>query len=169
MAKQEKQTWFHTTLKNLESPLLGYVYQIIYRHETSEEIVQDGFLKLWNQEYPKFEDHYPKAWLFKVCRNMAIDYLRREKRISLDSDLEELLSTPCLNETLFDASVIMNEISKLPKRDQEVLLLKFGKELSYKDISQITGMSVNHVGNKLHHAINKIRLVVEKELEESSK
>jgi RNA polymerase sigma-70 factor (ECF subfamily) len=162
----QKNSWFRKTVVNLESPLLSYGYKIISRHAPSEEIVQEGFLKLWTQEYPRFENHYPKAWLYKICRNMAIDYLRREKRIDLDDDLENILSRPCISESLFDASIIIKEISKLPKIEQEVLVLRFSDELSYKEISDVVGITPSHVGVKIHDGLQAIRGIILKELDE---
>lgn len=159
-----KDSWFRKTVVSLESPLLSYAFKIILRNEPSEEIVQESFLKLWSQEYPLFENHYPKAWLYKVTRNLAIDYLRKEKRLELDDNLEEVLARPCVSESLFDVSVIMQEISKLPKIQQEMLVLRFGEELSYKEISEVVGLTSSNVGVKIHEAINAIRVIVIKEL-----
>lgn len=162
--KATKDNWFRKTVINMESPLLNYVFQIILRNEPSEEVVQESFLKLWKQEYPKFENYYPKAWLYKVSRNMAIDYLRKNKRIELDDQLEEILGRPCVSEELFDASVIMQEIEKLPKVQQEVLVLRFTKELSYKEIAEILNLTPTNVGVKIHDGIMTIRDIVSKEL-----
>ena len=164
--KQEKHIWFNRTVRKLESPLLSYVFKIIFRHEASEETVQEGFLKLWAQEYPKFDDHYPKAWLYKVCRNMAIDYLRKESKLSLDDNLEEIISRPCISETLFDTSVVIQEISKLPKAVQEALILRFGNELSYKEIAVILKTTPSNVGVKIHEGLASIRETVLKELQD---
>jgi RNA polymerase sigma-70 factor (ECF subfamily) len=160
----DKTNWFTKTVVTLERPLLSYIYQIILRNEPSEEVVQESFLKLWAQEYPKFEDYYPKAWLYKVGRNLAIDYLRKNKRLDLDNDLENILGRPCVSESLFDASVIMQEIGKLPKTQQEVLLLRFGKELSYKEIAEILNITTTNVGVKIHESIQLIREILDKEV-----
>lgn len=160
----KKNNWFRKTVVSLESPLLSYIYKILLRHEPSEEVVQEGFLKLWAQEYPKFENHYPKAWLYKVCRNMAIDYLRKNNRLESTDNLDEILGRPCVSESLFDASVIMQEINKLPKTQQEVLVLRFGKELTYKEIAEILDITTSNVGVRVHDAINSIKEIVTKEL-----
>jgi RNA polymerase sigma-70 factor (ECF subfamily) len=163
---QDKRKWFQQTVIGLESPLLKYTMKIINRLAPSEEVVQDSFLKLWQQEFPGQFEHYPKAWLYKVCRNLAIDYLRKEKKCDLDENLEDILSTPCLNEALLDASHILKEINKLSPSEQEVLILKFNDDLSYKEIAELTGFSVSNVGAKIHNALEKIRSVVLAELNE---
>ena len=75
----QKENWFRQTVVGLEGPLLKYTLKIIKRLAPSEETVQESFLRLWQQEYPGQFEHYPKAWLYKVCRNLAIDILRKER------------------------------------------------------------------------------------------
>lgn len=161
----DKNSWFRKTVVSLESPLLKYTIKILTRVAPSEEVVQESFLKLWKQEYPGQFEHYPKAWLYKVCRNMAIDILRKEKKISLEDNLEEILSRPCISEKLFEASQIMQEIGKLDKSEQEVLVLKFNDDLTYKEIAELTGLSVSLVGVRIHNALKKIKDVIQHELE----
>ena len=160
----DKDLWFRKTLIALESPLLGYAFRIVKRMAPSEEVVQDSFLRLWKQEYPKFENHYPKAWLYKVARNLAIDYLRKEQRVELSDELEEILSTPCINEKLLESSLILQKINDLPKSQQELLFLKFSEDLTYAEISEATGLSVSNVGYKLHHALESLKDIILAEL-----
>lgn len=155
-----KETWFRKTVVSLESALLNYTFKIVSRLPVSEEVVQESFLRLWKQEYPGNFQHYPKAWLYKVCRNLAIDILRKEGRVDLEDNLEEILFRPCVSETLLEASLIMQEVVKLTKQQQEVLTLKFNDELSYKEIAELTGLSVSHVGVLLHEALGALREVV---------
>ncbi|MCR9206389.1 MAG: RNA polymerase sigma factor, partial [Halobacteriovoraceae bacterium] len=117
---QPKESWFRKTVVGLESALLNYTFKIVSRLPVSEEVVQESFLRLWKQEYPGEFQHYPKAWLYKVCRNLAIDILRKDGKIDLEDNLEEILFRPCVSETLLEASLIMQEVQKLSKQQQEV-------------------------------------------------
>jgi RNA polymerase sigma factor (sigma-70 family) len=162
--KGTKDKWFNTTVVSLESPLLSYTYKILARLAPSEEVVQESFLRLWKQEFPGEFEHYPKAWLYKVCRNLAIDILRKDKRIDLEESLDEILFSPCVSETLLESSLIMKEIASLTTQQQEVLVLKFKDELSYKEIAEMTGLSVSHVGVTLHEALSALREVILKDL-----
>lgn len=159
-----KHSWFHETVVDNESSLLNYTFKILGRLAPSEEVVQDSFMKLWQQEFPGNFDHYPKAWLYKVCRNLAIDTLRKEKRISFDENLDDILSTPCISESLLEASKIMAKINQLEALEKEVLVLKFNDDLSYKEIAELIGISVNLVGVRIHNGLEKIRAVVQEEL-----
>ncbi len=160
----DKHSWFRKTVVDNESPLLNYTFKILSRVAPSEEVVQESFLKLWMQEFPGNFEHYPKAWLYRVCRNMAIDILRKDKRLSLEDNLEEILSCPCVSEDLFDASMIMKEIDKLDALEKEALVLKFNDDLSYKEIAELTGSSVSLVGVRIHNGLQKIKSVIVAEL-----
>ena len=160
MGSRDKENWFQTTVVSLESPLLNYTYKILSRLAPSEEVVQESFFRLWKQEFPGNFEHYPKAWLYKVCRNLALDILKKEKRMDLEGSLDEILFSPCVSETLLESSLIMQEVVKLTVQQQEVLVLKFKDELSYKEIAELTGLSVSHVGVLLHEALGAIREVI---------
>ncbi|MEC7277767.1 MAG: sigma-70 family RNA polymerase sigma factor [Bdellovibrionota bacterium] len=160
MGSRDKENWFQTTVVSLESPLLNYTYKILSRLAPSEEVVQESFFRLWKQEFPGNFEHYPKAWLYKVCRNLALDILKKEKRMDLEGSLDEILFSPCVSETLLESSLIMQEVVKLTVQQQEVLVLKFKDELSYKEIAELTGLSVSHVGVLLHEALGALREVI---------
>ena len=162
----EKESWFTKTVRELESPLVKYAYKILRRSSTSEETVQESFLRLWKQEYPGKFEHYPKAWLYRVCRNLAIDILRKEKNLDLEENMQEIVFTPCVSESLLEASLIMKEIQKLEPHVQEVITLKFNDELTYKEIAELTGLSVSHVGVLIHQGLKAIKAVVLKELKD---
>ena len=160
MGSRDKENWFQTTVVSLESPLLNYTYKILSRLAPSEEVVQESFFRLWKQEFPGNFEHYPKAWLYKVCRNLALDILKKETRMDLEGSLDEILFSPCVSETLLESSLIMQEVVKLTVQQQEVLVLKFKDELSYKEIAELTGLSVSHVGVLLHEALGALREVI---------
>lgn len=158
--REEKDTWFRKTMVSLESPLLSYTYKILIRLAPSEEVVQESFFRLWKQEFPGNFEHYPKAWLYKVCRNLALDILKKEKRLDLEGSLDEILFSPCVSETLLESSLIMKEVAKLSPKQQEVLVLKFKDELSYKEIAEVSGLSVSNVGVVLHSALSALREII---------
>jgi len=158
--KSDKDKWFRTNVVSLESPLLSYTFKILSRLAPSEEVVQESFLRLWKQEFPGEFEHYPKAWLYKVCRNLAVDILRKDKRMDLEESLDEILFCPCVSETLLESSLIMKEVAKLTNQQQEVLVLKFKDELSYKEIAELTGLSASYVGVILHEGLTALREVI---------
>ena len=62
-----------------ESPLIGYAATILNDPDRARDVVQDTFIRLCQQDPGKVRDHL-KSWLFTVCRNRALDLLRKDKR-----------------------------------------------------------------------------------------
>ena len=78
--KQKEHDWITDAIKKYESMLLKYAYNMTGRYDKAQDVVQDTFLKLCNAERQKIEK-YLKAWLFKVCRNRALEILRKEQKM----------------------------------------------------------------------------------------
>lgn len=109
-------------------------------------------------------------WLYTVCRNRAIDVIRKESRVKqmpeLDNQagrsaaLEPVAQVPLPShaiEASEAATGLLKQIATLPDRQQEVLRLKFHGELSYKEIAKIMGLTSTNVGFILHTAISRLR------------
>lgn len=149
-------------MKQYEAALLRYAVSILGDLERSREVVQDTFLKLCTSAPDSVRAHLAQ-WLFTVCRNGAFDVRRKESRMTplTDNDLEkrprpgprpleELERHEQLNQ-------ILECIRELPPKEREVVTLKFQCDLSYKEISEITSLSVNHVGVLIHNGVSRIR------------
>ena len=153
---------FGAVLERFELPLLRYATRIIGDQERARDVVQETFVQLQRTKREE-HDNAPAKWLFTVCRNRALNVCRKERRIAfLD---EQLLQTqtavePWPNEQLERkeaGAFVMRIIDTLPPRQQEVLQLKFQNDLSYAEISEITKLSVNHVGVLIHTALKTLR------------
>lgn len=147
--------------ERLEKPLLCYAYQLVKRPEVAQDLVQDAFVKLHGQN-EKVRD--PKPWLYRTVHNLAVNYHRRENRIvplPEDSDKNENQSA---HEPMPDEQITRIEaigqirlvLQKLAPKKRELLRLKFEEELSYKEISLKTGLSVSNVGYQLHHLLKSL-------------
>lgn len=160
--KVDKEAWLRSCLLKNESGLIRYVKSLIYNLETSQEIVQDSFLKLWEQDYEKVAG-FETPWLFATCRNKAYDYLKSRKNKNVHSD--EVLATvvdtsPNSEESLMNRhrdAQVEEMMSMLTAEQKEILNLKFQHGLSYKDISAVTGQSVSHVGVIIHKAVSLLK------------
>ena len=97
-------------------------------------------------------------------KNISINKKRFISLIKSASDYSEV-GIKSSYYALTDSNLSKQEIQKLNKSEQEVLLLKFSEELSYKEISNVTGLTVSNVGFKIHHGIQQIKAVVIDELE----
>lgn len=149
-------------LGEYEKPLMGYAYSLLQDVEKARDVVQDTFIKLCRQD-PEPVEGAVKAWLFTVCRNCALDLLRKDKRmIQLDSVVLETLDSdspsPAQNASIRDShGQTMALIEELPDNQREVIRLRFQSDLSYREIAEITQLSVNNVGFLLHTGLRRLR------------
>lgn len=163
--------WLRSAIKKHEHGLVRYAQQFVGDIERARDVVQDTFMKLCRHESSSKEgtqsrlsgSHLTK-WLYKVCRNRAIDVARKENRMKsappnqFDEQLDAQASSP-------DAAMLEQErqesllaqIANLSANQQEVLRLKFHGGLTYQEIAEITGLTRTNVGFLLHSAISKLR------------
>ena len=132
------------------------------RPETGADVVQDTFLRLCSQDRASVGDHLAE-WLFTVCRNRALDVLRKEHRMTQLSDeqVNRCLSPsqgPCETAERHDlGGRVLALLETLPPSQREVLRLKFQNGFSYQEISRISGHSVSNVGYLIHAGIKTLR------------
>jgi len=149
-------------MKRFERPLLQYATRILGDSDRARDVVQETFVKLQYENRTELDDA-PAKWLFTVCRNGALNICRKEKRMTyLDQELLEARESeqpaPSENLEAKEASGFLLQIlSTLPPRQQEVLQLKFQNNLSYQQISEITELSVTNVGVMIHNALKTLR------------
>jgi RNA polymerase sigma factor (sigma-70 family) len=160
--KTPDTSWIPSVLEEYEQPLTRYAAHITRDPERAREVVQDTFLKLCRQKPAQIRSHLAQ-WLYTVCRNRALDVLRKERRMTGISDAQLNLPTrsgPEVSATLEkeeQLTDVLNVLSTLPTNQQEVLRLKFQGDLSYSEISQITNLTVSNVGFLIHTGLKTIR------------
>lgn len=138
--------------------------------ERAKDVVQDTFIRLYKQEPAKLQKNL-KSWLYTVCKNRALDIIRKDKRLSFTDDQQTSESnlhykTTPAQETIQSESKeeLLNHINQLSGNQRKVILLKFQQGLSYQEISDKTGLSVSNIGFLLHNAIKALRDSLPKEL-----
>ncbi|MCH7224635.1 RNA polymerase sigma factor [Haloferula sp. A504] len=136
-----------------ESPLLRFAHGILGRREVAEDIVQEAFLRLHSHWE---EVANPRAWLFRTVRNLALNHLRDHKReVSSEESPEWAIEAGPTDQLarMEAAGAVRMLIAELSTDDRTLLLLKYGEDLKYEQISKQTGLSVGNVGYKLHHLL----------------
>lgn len=148
----------------LESPLLAYALRHVADREAAEDIVQEAFMKLHEQ----FETvREPRPWLYRTVHNLAMNHRRYSAKVVFletgDSDTggsaDPADPLPLPDEQiarLEGIGLVRLSINGLDERTRELLKLKFHENLSYKEISERTGLTTGHVGYLLHHALKAV-------------
>jgi RNA polymerase sigma-70 factor (ECF subfamily) len=158
-AKREE---FEEIVHRFEIPLLQYARRITGDREQARDVVQETFVKFERNGALRREDE-PATWLFTVCRNAALNVCRKERRMMyVDEELIEARESeqPMPFDQLEQkeaAGFLLQIVSTLPLRQQEVLQLKFQNDLSYQQIAAIMQTTANNVGVLLHTALKTLR------------
>jgi len=159
----EHEQWLRDALERHEGPLLRYATRMVGDLERARDVVQETFLRLC-RENPAELNGRLTPWLYRVCRTRALDLQRKEGRMR---ELLDEAATPVVShepapdyaaETHDDHQSVTRWLSTLPVNQQEVVRLKFQGGLSYKEISEVTNLTVTNVGFLLHTAIKSLRM-----------
>lgn len=140
--------------------------------QLAQDIVQEAFMRL-QAHFAKVEQ--PKAWLYTTVRRLAIDQIRRNRKVvpfashgGEDDDREidpvDAAPTPDEQADCHERTGLLRVcMERLAPRERTLVQLKFVEELSYKDIAAKMGMTVGHVGYSLHHALKALELELNEE------
>ncbi len=166
---------FEELVMKYERKIYNYVLKMVADRELAIDIAQDTFLKA----YAALDSNNPKfsfsTWIFRIAHNLVVDYFRKtsryevvplyikdeeeEIRLQLEADVkgpDVLFSEKERNE------IIKETLEKLPPDLKELIILRHLNELSYNEISEVTGLSISSVKSKLHKAREMLRRLLER-------
>lgn len=157
MASEADERLVRDALARYRESLLRFAASLVGPSH-APDVVQDTFLALCKASRQEVEAHLA-PWLFRVCKNRAIDLRREQARLhSISQDEASPESGPSSSvERRQSLSRVQSIVSELPEHQRQALLLKFSGELSYKEIAEVMELSVGNVGFILHTAIQKVR------------
>lgn len=169
---------FDTLLSRHQERVYNYIVRIVRNEDVANDIFQDTFVKaITNIRRGRYTDSgkFP-AWISRIAHNLIIDYFRQEKSENLQScDIDEvdLLNRKDLSEATVEDLLITEQIhddvrmliDDLPEAQREVLLMRYYRNMSFKEIAEATGVSINTALGRMRYAIlNMRRIASEKEI-----
>lgn len=171
-------TAFDHLLKRHQNRIFNYILRIIKNEDIANDIFQETFVKAINtiRQGRYTENGKFPAWISRIAHNLIIDYYRQEKAENMQSsDLTDvdILNRKELCEQTIEDIIISDQIredvkfliQELPDLQREVLTMRYYKNLSFKEIAEITGVSINTALGRMRYAIlNLRRLAREKDI-----
>ncbi len=165
---------FDELLARYQSKLFNYIYFIVRSQEMAEDIFQETFVKAITtiQQGRYTASGKFGAWLTRIAHNMIIDGFRQERNentvsndeteMDLFNDVElcdDNIETQMVNEqTLND---VRRLVDALPGNQREVVYMRFYQDLSFKEIADITGVSINTALGRMRYALLNMRRIAE--------
>jgi RNA polymerase sigma factor (sigma-70 family) len=154
--------------------IFSFIYSKVFDRDVTEDIFQDTFIKVirtlkrgaYNEE-GKF-----LPWVMRIAHNLVIDHFRKNNRMpkfenSGDFNIFSVLSDSSLNaeKTMIKGQVendVRRLIEELPEDQKTVLLMRIYREMSFKEISEQTGVSINTALGRMRYALINLRKVIDK-------
>ena len=169
---------FDTLLKRHQDRIFNYILRIIKNEDIANDIFQETFVKaiLTIKQGRYTENGKFPAWISRIAHNLIIDYYRQEKSENVQSaDIEQvnILNRKDLCEATIEDVIIADQIRDdvkflielLPELQKEVLKMRYYQNLSFKEIAEITGVSINTALGRMRYAIiNLRRIAAEKDI-----
>ncbi|MBQ5912976.1 MAG: sigma-70 family RNA polymerase sigma factor [Bacteroidaceae bacterium] len=170
---------FDVLLSRNQEHLFAYILRLAQNEEKANDVFQETFMKaiicIRSHQYRttgKFS-----AWLMRIAHNLIIDEARSNRNITqLDTEMQREtiynninLSQECCEEEMFrmtDIQTLSKMVSRLPLVQQEIIHLRFYEDLSFKEIAQITNVSINTALGRMRYAtLNLRKMMVENSLD----
>ncbi len=159
---------FEKTYADNVDGLFRFVFYRVSDHEQAKDIVGDAYLHFW-QVLQKEQVENPKALLYRIARNLVIDWYKKKKSIPLPSFKEEESSDTEIfldmfsgnligMDTILEAKMAIEKITTLEPIYREVVYLRFVEELTPKEIAVIIGESTNVVSVRINRGLHLLKL-----------
>ena len=163
---------FEILLHRYKSKAYTYIYLIVRNRDLADDIFQDTFIKAIStiQQGRYVASGKFLAWVNRIAHNLIIDHFRRlknENTISADAVDYDIVNSPKLAEKSFE-DVLSNEqllvdivqlIDLLPALQQNVIRMRYFEDLSFKEIAEKTGVSINTALGRMRYALLNIRRI----------
>ena len=152
--------------------IFNFIYSKVFDRDIAEDIFQDTFIKIIRtlkrgvyQEEGKF-----LPWVMRISHNLVIDHFRKSNRIPIfeskdDFDIFQIIGddVPNVESSMIDKQVVedlQKLITELPNDQREVLTMRLYKDMSFKEISESTGVSINTALGRMRYAVINIRKLI---------
>ncbi len=164
---QTARSAFNEVIRRYSEPLYHQIRRMVQNHDDASDLLQNTFLKAWqNLEYFR-GDARLSTWLYKIAVNESLSFLARERKrfaMSLD-DQESALANMIEADSYFDgdaaAELLRKAVVTLPEKQRLVFNMKYYDEMKYEEISEILGTSVGALKASYHLAVKKIEKYIE--------
>lgn len=165
---------FDTLLRRHQSKLFSYILRIVKNRDIADDIFQETFVKIiMTLKQGRYaESGKFGAWLTRIAHNLIIDHFRQEKSensISTDDEDVNLLNRRDLCDENIEDLLINDQIrtdvrriiEALPEAQREVLMMRYYSDMSFKEIADATGVSINTALGRMRYAILNMRRIAE--------
>jgi len=172
MKKREKKNdkhreeMFEQAVKKYTPRIYKMIYNMTKNYETTEDLTQDVFMNAWRGFKSFRGDASIYTWLYRIALNTVFKYRRQQARKGKIVSIDDIVPPKTQNNpekflvNKKDRHIIKKTLYALPKKHQEILILRYYEDFDYLKISQTLGIPIGTVRSRLHRALNKLEELV---------
>lgn len=160
---------FEELVRRYQRPITSYVYRMLGDYESSLDVTQEVFIKVYNSLHKYSFDYKFSTWIYRIAHNASVDHMRRNSVTPQSIEVEnadgsfqiQLESHAASPEQERERSEWRTEIDSvircLPTVYRDLILLRHSRDLSYDEIAEVTGLPLGTVKNRLFRAREMMR------------
>jgi RNA polymerase sigma factor (sigma-70 family) len=164
-----------TLIKRHQRSVFTAIYLLVKNRALAEDIFQETFIKIVNtlRQGNYNEEGKFGPWAVRIGRNLTIDYIRKQKRnvTITDSEGNDIFSYLQIGEESREDILIKMQteknvkelVKRLPEEQREVLIMRHWGDMSFKEIADITGVSINTALGRMRYALSNLRKMMEQQ------
>ncbi|HLO73090.1 MAG TPA: sigma-70 family RNA polymerase sigma factor [Flavobacterium sp.] len=157
-----------------QSKIYGFIYSKVNDRDLSDDIFQDTFIKVIKTLKTKSYNEEGKflPWVMRIAHNLVIDHFRKSKKMPFQRETEEysIFNYMTDNAPTIESKMITDQVEydltrlldELPDDQKEVLVMRMYQDLSFKEIADLTGVSINTALGRMRYALLNLRKIIEK-------
>lgn len=163
---------FDTLLRRHQDRVFNYIMRVVKDRDVADDIFQEAFIKaIMTIKQGKYSANGKfSAWITRIAHNLIIDNFRQEKnenQVSTDVGAVDLLNNRDLCEDNIEDFLVNAQIQEdvkkivmaLPESQREVLMMRYYRDMSFKEIAEQTGVSINTALGRMRYAILNMRRI----------
>jgi len=173
--KQGNEACLETLIKRHQRNVYTAIYLLVKNRSLAEDIFQEAFIKIINTiKGNKYNEEGKFApWAARVARNLTIDYIRKMKRdvTITDSEGNDIFNYITIAEESNEDKMIRSQsehnirqlVKLLPEEQRQVLIMRQWGNMSFQEIADATGVSINTALGRMRYALNNLRKMLDKQ------
>jgi RNA polymerase sigma-70 factor, ECF subfamily len=163
-----------TLIERHQSRIYGFIYSKLNDRDLSDDVFQDTFIKVIKTLKTKSYNEEGKflPWVIRISHNLIVDHYRKNKKMPMTRETETYSIFEFIKDSssTIEGQMITEQvevdlkrlIEELPCDQKEVLVMRMYEDLSFKEISEQTGVSINTALGRMRYALMNLRKLIEK-------
>jgi RNA polymerase sigma-70 factor (ECF subfamily) len=157
-----------------QSKIYGFIYSKVGDRDLSDDIFQDTFIKVIKTLKTKSYNEEGKflPWVMRIAHNLTVDHFRKANKMPFQRETEEFSIFDYMsdNSPTIESKIITEQVEsdltrlldELPDDQKEVLVMRMYQDMSFKEIADSTGVSINTALGRMRYALLNLRKIIEK-------